>query len=883
MAKIRRLLRRILEFVRPGNAERDLANEIASHLALMETEFRRRGMSASEARLAAQRAFGGIEQTKETQRDARSFIWLEDLRRDIGYGIRTLARTPGFTAVAVVTLAFGIGAVTVIYSVVRNVVLDPFPYPHSDRMVNVVIKDASDRIIRGPYFPASEFLDYQEQSQAFEDVVGTTLESMHWVHDAGAERLTVALMTPNGFDFLGVRPLLGRVFGAADAAPGAPPVAVLNHRAWVRLFGSEPAVIGRSIVLNGEPRTIIGVMPPRFEWNIGDLWTPAALNRTDDPRLNRSSRAFQARLRPGVSIKEAETQLNVIAARRAAEYPKDYPPHFRVTVITVIDWVVREFRGVLYTLFGAVSLLLVIACCNVANMLLARATTREREISIRAAIGASRGRIVRQLLVENALLAFGGLVAGCLLAYGGIAALAGFMARQGVPWETEIRLDQPVLLFALVAAGLATVSFGLFPAAQSARRDLVAGANIAGRGTAARRQTRMRSSLVVAQVALSMVLLLGAGVLMRTFVRLVNVDLGFDPKNLLITGVAFPLRPTATANDQARFYRQALDRVGAIPGVVSVAISNGPPPFAGMSSALEIPGITLPEQSSAFVLFCSERLLETVGLSLVKGRQLSDVDVAQTRHVAIVNETLAKRYFGSDEPLGRTMRLARLTTLPLPVPDPTVEIIGVVRDTANQGPREPPAPQVFVPFTFRGPASFSFVARMSNDPMHAVNAVRREIQAIDREAALVDPTTLESLIQGVFFARPRFSLLVLGIFAFTGIVLVAFGVYGVLAYTVSQQTKEIAIRMALGGERADVMRMVLGLGLKLVATGLAVGLSAGAATNRLLVSQLWDMSPHDPTTLMMAVIVVVVVSICACWVPARRAVRVEPMVALRHE
>jgi predicted permease len=883
MPHVRRLLRRLHALFRPGHAERELAKEISSHLSLMEEEFRRRGLSAEEARLAARRAFGGVEQAKEVQRDARSFMWLEDLRRDVGYGIRTLTRTPGFTAVAIVTLAVGIGAVTIIYSVLRNVVLDPFPYSRSDRMVNVVLKEASDRVFRGPYFPAPEFLDYQEQTQVFEDVVGTSLEAMQWVHDAGAERLTIAWMTPNGFTFLGVQPLLGRVFGAADAAPDAPPVAVMNYRTWLRLFAADPAVVGRTLTLDGQPRTVIGVMPPRFEWNIADLWLPSALNRTDDPQSARGTRAFQAHLRPGVSIEEAEAELNVVAARRAAEHPNDYPPHFRMGVITVINWVVREFRGVLYTLFGAVSLLLVIACCNVANMLLARATTREREISIRAAIGASRGRIVRQLLVESALLAVGGLVSGCLLAYAGIAALAGFMPRQGVPWETQIRLDQPVLAFALLAAAVATLSFGLFPALHSARRDLVAGTNIGGKGSAGRRQTRMRSSLVVAQVALSIVLLLGAGLLMRTFVKLVSVDFGFDPRNLLVMGVAFPPRQNPSVEGQRRFYRQTLERVGSVPGVRSLAIANFPPPFGGMSSALQIPGIEVPSQPSAFVTFCSEHLLDTVGLSLMRGRQLSAADVDQSHHVALVNETLAKKYFGSDEPLGRTIRLARLATLPVPVADPTFEIVGVVRDVANQGPRELPAAQVFVPFTFRGPAGLGLVLRTSSEPMRVLTAVRQEIQAVDRQVALVDPGPLEVLIQRVFYARPRFSLLVLGIFACTGIVLVACGVYGVLAYTVSQQSREIAIRMALGGARADVIRMVLGMGLRLVGAGLVVGLAVSAATNRLLVDQLWNTSPQDPMTLTMTVLVVCVIAIFACWVPARRAIRVEPIVALRHE
>jgi predicted permease len=821
-----------------------------------------------------------VEQAKELQRDARSFIWLDDLKRDIGYGIRTLGRTPGFTLTAMLTLALGIGAVTIIYSVLRNVVLDPFPYSRSDRMVNAVLLDASGRRVRGaPYYPAPEFLDYQEQTQAFEDVVGTSMDGVHWVSESGAERLLIAWMTPNGFAFLGVPPLLGRVFGAADAAPGAPPVAVMNHRAWVRLFNADPAVIGRTLILDGQPWTVVGVMPPRFEWNIADLWLPSALVRTDDSRSARNY-AFQAHLRPGVTTKEAEAQLNVVAARRAREHPNDYPPGSRFQVIKVIDWVVRDFRGVLYTLFGAVGLLLVIACCNVANMLLARATTREREIGVRAALGASRGRIARQLFVESTLLALGGLIAGCLLAYVGIAALAGFMPRQGVPWETQIRLDQPVLFFALAAAAIATVGFGLFPAVQGARRDLVAATNVGNRGSGGRRQKLMRSSLVVAQVALSIVLLLGAGLLMRGFVKLVGFDFGFDTKNVLLAGLAFPPQQTISPEEQREIYRQTLERVGSIPGIRAAALVTGP--FGGQSSNLEVPGTALPPQASTLIVFASGRLVEALGLSLVKGRSYSAIDVEQSHHVALVNETLARRYLGSDDPLGRTIRLPRLATLPMPVEDPTFQIVGVVRDIANQGPQQPPTPQVYLPSAFHD-RGFGLLLRTTDEPLRLLNTIRREVQAVNRELALVEPVTVEELIQRAFYARPRFSLLVLGIFSCTGLVLVAFGVYGVLAYTVSQQTREIAIRMALGGERGHVVRMVLRLGLRLVGIGLVIGVAASLATNRLLVNQLFNIAPTDPMTFAAVTVAVVLIGALACWIPARRAVRVEPMVALRHE
>ena len=883
MSGLRRFLFRLSNVFRPGRAERQLAREVASHLALLEERFRGQGLTAEEARVAARRAFGGIEQAKELQRDARSFLWLEDLRRDIGYGARTLARTPGFTAVAMVTLALGISAVTIIYSVLRNVVLDPFPYTRSDRMVNLVLLDGSGRRVRGaPYYAASEFLDYQEQSNVFEDVVGTSISSAHWVSEAGTERLTIAWMTPNGFEFLGVPPLLGRTFGSADAAPGATPVAVMNHRAWVRSFGADPGVIGRTLMLDGSPWTVIGVMPPRFEWNIADLWLPAELRRGEEA-APRGVRAFQAHLRPGVTVQQAEAQLGVIAARRAPEHPKDYPPGYRFQVIKVIDWVVRDFRGVLYTLFGAVSLLLVIACCNVANMLLARATSREREITIRAAIGASRGRIVRQLLVESALLAFGGLLAGCLLAYVGIEALAGFMPRDGVPWETTIRLDRPVLLFALIASALATIGFGLFPALQSARRDLLAGANAAGRTTAGRRQTRMRSGLVVAQVALSIVLLLGAGLLMRTFLRLANVDLGFDPGSVLAASLSFPQGPGKPAADQSNVFRQVLEHVSAIPGVRAASVSNTMGLFGGTTSPLRIPGRAVPPEGDVVVVFASEGLVETLGVALADGRPLTRLEVEQSQHVALVNETFVKKYFGGEAAVGQTIRLERLTTLPVPVQDPTFAIIGVLKDIANQGPRNPPVPQAVIPFTLRGPAALMLMVRTSDDPMRAVTTIRREIQQVNRDLAVNEPGPLDEWIQRVFYARPRFSVLVLGIFACTGIILVACGVYGVLAYTVSQQTREIAIRMALGGERGHVVRMVLKLGLKLVAVGLVIGVAASLATNRLLVNQLWKTSPTDPVTFVAVIGAIVVIGMVACLIPARRAVRVEPMTALRHD
>ena len=874
-------LSRLIDPFRRQTRDHALEEELDAHLQLHIDDNRRMGMTEAEARRQALLKLGGVDQTKERYRDRRGLPLVDALEQDIRQALRVARGNVGFTLVAMATLALGIGAVGVIYSVVRDILLDPFPYVHSDRMVDVVLRDTvTTKIVRGS-LPGAEFLDFQEQSTVFEEVLGTLASSAHFVADDDAERVAVVHVTPNMFSFLGVAPLVGRPFTAEDAKPSSPCVAELSHRTWTSRLGSDPRMIGRTVLFDGEPCTVIGIMPPRFEWHVGDFWVPSYITRgSTDPN---NQRWFQARLRPGVSVEAAEAQMNAIAARRAALYPLEYPKQARIQVITVIDWVVGRFRRVLYTLFAAVGLLLVIACTNVANMLLARGSVRERELLVRVALGASRWRIVRQLVFENLVLAVGGGIGGCLLAYAGIHALSTWMPRQNVPWETALRLDWPVLAFALATAAVSTVVFGVYPAIQSTRRE-VASMSASGRGgTATRRQTRVRGALVVVEVALSVILLLGAGVLVRNFAALLQIDFGYEQSNLLVTRLQFAPGSYGSVEERLRFYTAVLDRLQAVPGVRDVAIGNGSASFGGFDVAVTVTGRAPDERPGAFLKCVSEGFGRTLGLRILSGRDLSRADIDASTPVAVVNHAFVKRYFSGADPLGRLITVALPgTTTPLLGAD-KFEVVGVVRDVANDDIREPAVPEAYVPLPFYLPSRVGLTVRTAGDPVTVVSALRRAIRAFDGTVAITPPISLDRAVQQDFYAQPRFVLIVLGVFAVMGVLLVAVGIFGVLSYSVSQQTRDIAIRLAVGGGRGHVLSLVLMSGLRLVVIGCAIGALSSVATNRLLASQLWRTSPNDAATLAAVVAIIAVVGVVACLVPARRAMRIEPMAALRQE
>ena len=678
--------------------------------------------------------------------------------------------------------------------------------------------------------------------------------------------------------------LLGRGITPDDGKPGAAPVFVMSYKLWRKEYNLDPKVLGRTFVLNGKPRTLVGLMPPRFTWWGSDLWIPAALDR-GDPESKQRYFVMQAHLKQGVTMRQAEADLDLIAHRLAQVYPKEYPKKFNIQVQTLADSVVGRFKTVLYTLLAAVGLLLLIACANVANMLLARASAREKEMAIRASLGASRWRLIRQLLLESFLLALGGAAAGCLVAYGGIKALVAAIPGNTIPDEAIIGLNVPVLLFSLSVAVFTALLFGLAPALHLVKPDIVEPLKDSGKGVSGGfRHGKLRTTLVVVEVALSLVLLVGAGLLMRSFVALQQVELGLNPDNILVARLPLPKEQYKTAAAKQHFFRELLQRLYALPGVVAATETSTLPPYGGIPSEVDIPGKTHSDKWNAIFQLCSEGYFPTVGIRMLRGRSLSETDVNDARKVAVVNQTLVKKYFGREDPIGRQIKLTMLETVPEPpVKNPLFEIIGVVADVKNQGIQEPPTPEVWLPYTVTGAFERGILVRTSRDPLPMLNSVRREIWAVDRNVALTLTGTLKDFLKSFSYAEPRFSLILLGVFAGVGLVLVAIGIYSVIAYTVSRQTHEIGIRMALGAGHADVLRMVMRMGLRLIGLGTVAGLAASFGVTRLLASQLWGISPHDPVTLCSVVAVVAISGLAACYFPARRATRVDPMVALRYE
>jgi putative ABC transport system permease protein len=809
---------------------------------------------------------------------------MTSVQQDIRYCLRGFRKQPGFVAMAIIALALGIGSATAIFSVVENVLLEPFPYRQAERILSVQVHDLqrSQPGGRGAY-TTPEFLELRRQTHTLEDMVGVNNLDVLYATREGTERLQGVRVTSNTFQFLGIQPMRGRGLVPEDGKYGAPPVFVMSYRMWVKYCDQDPQVLGKTFRFNNETRTLVGIMPPRFTYFAGDIWYPHDPD-PGEPDADRSYFFLQGRPMPGVTMREVENDFGIVTRRLAKIYPDRYPEKFNIHVENLTDMVVGRFRNTLMTLLAAVGLLLFIGCTNVANMLLARATSREKEIAIRSALGAARWRIASQMLVESALLTSGGLVLGCVLAYVGVKALVAMIPQDTIPSEAVITLNWRVLLFSLAIAALTTFLAGLVPALHASRKELAEPLKDSGKGVSSGfRHGRLRKLLVIGEIALSLILLAGAGLLMRTMVALQTVDLGLNPDNILVIRLPLPKDRYKTAAQVQHFYGQLLPRLRTLPGVVAATETSTLPPYGGIGSEADVPGKTHAEKWRAIYQLCSEGYFPTVGLKLLRGRVFTEQEVSDGRHVAVVNQTLVQKFFGTDDPIGRQIMLKDLGTIPNPVKDPSFTIVGVISDAKNQGIQEPVSPEVLVPYTITGFYERGILVRTAMEPLTLQNSVRREIWAVDRGVALTLTGTLTGYLKSFSYSGPQFTLTILSIFAVIGLILVAIGTYSVLAYAVSQQTHEIGIRMALGALEQNVFLMVLRIGGILVSIGLAVGFVASLFLNRLIANQLWGVKPHDPLTMVSVIVIIGIVATFACLIPAKRATRVDPLVALRYE
>jgi putative ABC transport system permease protein len=875
------------DIVGRAQMESEMDAELRFHMQAYAEDLKRQGVAHEEAMRRAQTEFGGMESAKEECREARGVNLLDSLIRDVHYALRSLRKDLSFTVVAVLTLGLGIGASTAIFSVVENVLVEPFPYPDANRMMTLEIHDAAPNQSGGrAEYSGPEFLDYVDKNHVFDRVIADA--SLEVLHDAGegTERFHGVLTTPGTFEFFGMPALLGRVMEPEDYEPSAPPVFVLRYKTWVTNFAGDPRALNKAFVLNGVPRTLIGVMPPRFGWGNGDVFIFEKPSRADAARTGEFPPVWYlvGHLRPGVTERQAQADLTLVANQLAKVYPKSYPKHFRVELRSITDMVVGRFRATLYLTSVAVALLLLIACANVTNLVLARAATREKEFAVRAALGAGRGTLVRQMLVESLLLAVAGAVLGTALASVGLTSMVSLMPQETIPAETVIRLNAPVLLFALLTTFLTPILFGLVPALRAARKNLEKQLRTSGRSTCGGSQHgRFHDAMIVADVALSFTLLVGAGLLMRSFVALRGVDLGMRPDHVLLTRLPLPPEQYKSAAQVQSFYRPLLAHVKTLPGVTDVAESSALPPYGGFSSQIEIPGHTHSEKWNALFQLCSEDYFALLRIKLLQGRVFNAAEVNDARKLAVVNETFVRKYFPGVDPVGQHVQLSDLQHYPDRVADPSFEIVGVIGDVLNQGVPQPVDPEVWIPATVTGSGLRGILVRTSNDPMGLMNEVRREVWATNRSVALTFTGSLESLINMRSYAGPRFGFVVMSVFAGAGLMLVTIGVYSVIAYATARRKHEIGIRMALGAQVRDILQLVLVHGVRLALIGVAIGVPAALTLASLMQGELFGISASDPSTLIAVTVLLLFVGLLACYGPARGATRVDPLVALRYE
>jgi len=804
---------------------------------------------------------------------------METLIQDLRFGWRMLWKSPGFTVVAVIALALGIASTTSIFSVVDTVLLRPLPYPESNHILNVSLSQRSTGVGGGAVSPG-DYLDWAAQNHVFSFMAASRGWQVNLSAGDRPERVRGTMATGDFFSLFGVRPVLGRTLLPEDNTPGNDHVVVLGYGLWTRVFGSDRGILGRQITVNGESYSVVGVMPANFKPDgYGELWLPSRwgvppnlLRPNEDPRPVRDSHYLQAwaRLNPGVSLQQARDDMDAIARRLEKQYP-DSDNDAGVSLVRMQDDMVSDIRPVLLLLVVAVAFVLLIGCANVANLLLARATARTREVSIRTALGASRPRLIRQLLTESILLALMGGCAGVLLAMWAIPVLLATSPPE-ISDFSSIGVNRDVFIFSLAASLMSGVLFGLAPAMHVSRGNLNEALKEGERGSSGG-HGRTRSALVVAEVGLSLMLLVGSGLLVRSFVRLMQVDPGFDSDHLLVFQVGLP--PASVPPQQDSFYGQVVERLQALPGVQSAgAVSRLPLAGGNSDRSFQLPGSD--QSYQADIRVSTPSYFQTMGIPLLKGRSFTEQDGSSSSLVAVVNQELAHTVFPGQDPIGKYI-------LNFGPQMDKIQIVGVVGDVRHVGLETVPRPEVYLAFgQAHWPSVFMVVRSKMSDPLALASAAQQAVAAVNKDIPLANLRTMQDVIADSLLRR-RFAMWLLSAFALLAVLLAAIGLYGVMSYAVSQRTREIGIRMALGAQKADVLSLVVRQGMKLAAIGVGLGVLGSALLTRTMAGLLYGVSARDPIVFAAVAALLGGVALAANLIPARRAAKVDPMVALRYE
>ena len=883
-------LRALMNFLfHRRRVEREMDEEFRSHLELRAADLERQGISAPEAERQARIEFGGCQNYKEECRETLGTRLLQELAADVRYGVRQLCRNPGFAAVAILTLALGIGANTAIFSAVDAVLLRPLPFSRPHRLASVL----SVQIPRGNGREASypDFLDWRARNHVFDQMAVYRNENFTLKSDGEPVHISGAVVSADLFSLLGVTPRLGRTFLPGDDAPGSvngTDAVILSNGFWQARFGSDPQIVGRALNLDGRAFTVVGVAPPGFQFPIQgepiDLWATIAVDMPSGGNGMGAQRGAHyldviARLKPSVTFAQAQAEMNSIVGTLNRQYPNIHPRAARV--VPELDGLAGPARPGLLILLAAVGCLLLIACANVANLLLARASARQREMFIRAALGAGRGRVIRQVLTESILLSLLGGLMGLLLGLRGVDVLVRLVPVD-IPRLAQASLDGRVLVFVTAVSALTAFLFGLAPALAGSKFDLIEPLKESRQGFSLRlRRTRTNGALVIGEVAMALVLLASAGLLIRSFISLESADPGFDSGHVLTLRLDSP--PNYSQAQQPRFFSEVIDRVRALPGVRSVSGVFGLP-FSEVDArtgfAIEGQSVEKANRPETAYLAVAPHYFQTLGIPLEKGRDFTAHDGLGSLPVAIINEALARRYFPHQDPIGR--RIQPGISNGYGNKEPLREIVGVVGDVKLHDLAANAGSQCYVPLSQSPLGLMTLVVRTDGDPLSLAPAVRSVIASANKDVVVYNLATLQELITRSV-AAPRFLTLFLGMFASLAVLLAAVGLYGLVSYSVALRTQELGIRMALGAEKRDVLRMVIGQGLKLALIGVAIGVAGALALTRFLSSLLYGVKPTDPLTFIAVSLILIAVALLACYIPARRAAKVDPMVALRYE